>query len=90
MHVDVTRSDEVVLCFVTLTSPDPAWAQLKVPNRDLLSFERVSLQQQQSMTVSIPFTSQQLTVVDDTGRRVNPTGVWTLAIGDQTQTFVVA
>ncbi len=84
-------SDVVVLGFVALTTPDPQWAYLSPPNRNLGVFTRVSaLAPGASQPLLLPMDVDALTVVDSAGLRVFPSGLFTLTVDNVSVPFVVA
>ena len=83
-------SEEVVIGFVTLTKPDPQWAYLSPPNRNTAFFTRVpSVAVGASVPVTAALDSDALSVVDGSGARVFPTGVFTLTAGAAVTSFTV-
>jgi beta-glucosidase len=81
VSVDVTNTgeqdgDEVVQLYVT----DVA-ASVPVPIRTLVGFDRVSLRRGEKRTVTFTITPRQMSLIDDSGKRVIEPGEFLISIG---------
>ncbi|HEY0367211.1 MAG TPA: fibronectin type III-like domain-contianing protein, partial [Pyrinomonadaceae bacterium] len=89
VSVDVTNSgerdgDEVVQLYLT----DVA-ASAPVPIRTLVGFDRISLRPGEKRTVTFTITPQQMSLIDDGGKRLIEPGDFEISIGRLRAKFTV-
>lgn len=75
-NTGTVAGDAVVLGFANSTDP-------QFPREKLFDFERVSLQPGESKTVLLTVTSEDLSIVEEDGRRWLRSGEFAVAVGDR-------
>jgi beta-glucosidase len=81
VSVDVTNAgdregDEVVQLYLTDTA-----ASAPVPIRALVGFDRISLRPKENRTVTFTITPRQMSLIDESGKRVIEPGEFSISIG---------
>jgi beta-glucosidase len=77
--------DEVVQLYLT----DVA-ASAPVPLRSLVGFDRISLRRGEKRTVTFTITPRQLSLIDNSGKRVIEPGEFTMSAGGLRKTFTIS
>jgi len=90
VSVDVTNAgdregDEVVQLYLTDTA-----ASAPVPIRTLVGFDRISLRPREKRSVTFEISPRQMSLIDNSGKRVIEPGEFSISIGGLSGRFTVS